>query len=52
MKNLNFEFIRHTKGMRNILVNQYGLVDDEIIFNSFDQLINDSNEFIGVVFKY
>jgi uncharacterized protein YutE (UPF0331/DUF86 family) len=43
--------LSNAKGMRNILVHQYGLVDDEIIFNSFEQLIKDSNKFIEIIPK-
>ena len=43
--------LKNAKGMRNILVHQYGLVDDEIIFNSFNQLIEDSNKFIEIIPK-
>ncbi|MFT4305220.1 MAG: type VII toxin-antitoxin system HepT family RNase toxin [Candidatus Woesearchaeota archaeon] len=43
--------LKNAKGMRNILVHQYGLVDDEIIFNSFNQLIDDSNDFIQLIPK-
>lgn len=43
--------LKNAKGMRNILVHQYGLVDDETIFNSFNQLIDDSNYFIKLIPK-
>ena len=42
--------LKKAKGMRNILVHQYGKIDDELIFDSMKkELIKDINEFIDVV---
>ena len=45
-KNLFYQ-LRHAKGMRNVIVHQYGVIDDEKIFNALkENLEKDINEFI------
>jgi len=40
--------LQDAKGMRNFLIHQYGEVEDEIIFNSInEELENDVGEFLG-----
>lgn len=41
------EKLKDAKGMRNILTHQYGSIDDEIVFHSItEELENDINKFI------
>jgi uncharacterized protein YutE (UPF0331/DUF86 family) len=40
--------LRNAKGMRNIIAHQYGDIDDEIVFESFQKLINDGKEFVEI----
>ena len=42
--------LKEAKGMRNILVHEYGEVDDAIVFHSIsEELVKDSNAFIEAV---
>jgi uncharacterized protein YutE (UPF0331/DUF86 family) len=42
--------LKDAKGMRNFIAHQYGKIDDEIIFNSVtEELENDTKEFIKVI---
>ncbi len=39
--------LKHAKGMRNILAHEYGIIDDEIVFDSLsNELKEDIKEFI------
>lgn len=41
------EKLKEAKGMRNILAHEYGKIDDEVVFESItEELENDSKEFI------
>jgi uncharacterized protein YutE (UPF0331/DUF86 family) len=40
--------LKNAKGMRNILAHQYGRIDDEVVFESFEELIKDVKEFIKI----
>ncbi len=44
------EKLKDAKGMRNVISHQYGLVDDEIVFEAITrELVQDVNEFIKAV---
>ena len=38
--------MKDAKGMRNIIAHQYGHIDDELVFNSINELQKDVREFI------
>ncbi len=44
--------LREMKGLRNILVHRYGSVDDEIVYDSLSEELNDFHEFIDYVLKF
>jgi uncharacterized protein YutE (UPF0331/DUF86 family) len=47
-----YKRLKNAKGMRNILVHEYGNVDDEIVFGSIkDELADDVKQFIKEVRK-
>jgi len=42
--------LKEAKGMRNIIAHEYGKIDDEIVFNSItEELENDVREFIRLI---
>ncbi len=44
--------LKDAKGMRNILAHQYGVVDDEIVFNSItEEIIKDVQDFLEQIKK-
>jgi len=44
--------LREAKGMRNILIHEYGKVDDELVFNTITfEIIKDSKQFINQLEK-
>lgn len=44
------EKLKNAKGMRNIIVHEYGKIDDGIVFNSItEELEKDVAEFIGII---
>ncbi len=44
--------LKQAKGMRNVIAHQYGSVDDEIVFNSLaEELEDDVNKFLNAVKK-
>lgn len=47
-----FNKLKDAKGMRNLIVHQYGKIDNIIVFDSLDNLIEDVNEFISQIGKW
>lgn len=48
-----FKKLKEAKGMRNILIHQYGKIDDSIIYNSIkEELGNDIGRFVKEIKKY
>lgn len=44
------EKLKDAKGMRNVISHQYGMVDDEIVFEAITKgLVQNAREFIGAV---
>lgn len=44
------ERLKDAKGMRNIIAHQYGIINDEMVYNSItEELENDVKEFIRVI---
>ena len=42
----------NAKGMRNLIVHEYGKIDDEIVFEAITkELIKDANKFLGEISK-
>jgi len=46
------EKLKDAKGMRNILVHEYGRIDDLIVYNSLNELENDVRELVKSVKKH
>ncbi len=42
--------LKKAKGMRNIIIHQYGIIDDKLVFNSIsEELKKDVKEFIKII---
>lgn len=44
--------LMEAKDMRNIIVHNYKIVEDEIVFNSIEEIVSDANEFIAQIEKH
>lgn len=49
-KNLSTK-LKEAKGMRNLLVHEYGKIDDSIVYNSIEELEKDIGEFVNAISK-